>query len=529
MSEDFLFDAQGDGQGEKVREEKGNLRRWLADPVLWVKDHVDVKLARYRSAEDLDYWLATVPENRHQWLRKNRSKLKFHAQHSYQAEALRQMANPGYYAFQWANGTAKTTTAALFLLWFLDTHPGGKVVTTAGTWSQLTQQLWKEIAYWNERSHGTVINDVGVNATSINIGPDWFAFGRAAKEEQTFEGVHGKYVVVIMDEAKAIKPAIFNGVRRILRGNKEGFFWWICLSSPGSPSGPFYDITNGDQAHRWHVSKCSAYQSERVDLNQINSDAEDLGESSPLFVAMDIGEFPDETEDTIIPISWVQAAVGNTPIQKGISTMGVDIARFGDDETVFVRIDGRKASIQESYSGKQLMQTTGRIMQYAPTVNKVAVDDAGLGGGVIDRIREIEAEKIMRDGSNIKAINGGTRAYDTERFFNLNAEMMWSLRRIFEDNYRSENMDLFAIPDDAKLIHQLSSRKFEVLSDGRIKLESKNDMRRRGEKSPDRADALAYAWWMQMRSSTTNKELMSALVGATDPESIGARVRNMDF
>ena len=375
----------------KVRDEKVRVRRWLSDPVLWVKDHVDIKLARYRSSEDLDFWLSTVPEGRHVWLRKNRKKLKFHSQHSYQAEALRMLRQPGYYAFQWANGTAKTTTAALFLLWFLDTHPGGKVVTTAGTWSQLTQQLWREIAFWNERSHGTVINDAGVNATSINIAPDWFAFGRAAKEEETFEGVHGKYVVVIMDEAKAIKPAIFNGVRRILRGNKEGYFWWICLSSPGSPTGPFYDITNGDQAHRWTVSRMSSYQSERVTLEQIDQDSEDLGESSPLFVAMDLGEFPDETEDTIIPISWVQAAVGSTPIHKTGSTMGVDVARFGDDETVFVRIDGRKVAIQEAYSGKQLMQTTGRIMHFAPTVQKLAVDDAGLGGGVIDRIREIGA------------------------------------------------------------------------------------------------------------------------------------------
>jgi len=524
---DFLRREQLDG--DRKAEEKKRLEGWLTDPVRWIKDHVHVTLARYRSAEDLDLWLPTVPADRHHWVRQNRSKLKFNSGQSYQAEALRMMARPGYYALQWANGTAKTTTAALFLLWFLDTHVGGKVVTTAGTWSQLAQQLWKEIAYWNERSQGTVINNVGVNATSINIASDWFAFGRAAKEEETFEGVHGKYVAVIMDEAKAIKPEIFNGVRRILRGNRGGYFWWICLSSPGSPSGPFFDITTGTQAHRWTTSKLSAYQSERVSLEQIDQDSQDLGESSPLFVAMDLGEFPDETEDTVIPISWVQSAVGNEPIASIGSTMGVDVARFGDDETVFMRIDGRKATRQDSYTGKQLMATTGRIMQYSPTVNKVAVDDAGLGGGVIDRIRELENQQLPRRISNIFGINGGTRAAHPDKFFNLNAEMLWELRKIFEANYRSDEMNLFSIPNDSKLIHQLSSRKYEVLSDGRIKIESKQEMRRRREKSPDRADALMYAWWLMSRGRGNTDDVMKALVDAADPDSIGARIRKMEF
>jgi len=524
---DFLRQEQLDG--DRKSDEKARLNNWLRDPVRWVKDHVDVELAKYRSAEDIDLWLPGVPRDRHLWLRQRRSQIKFNSGQSYQAEALRRMAKPGYYAFQWANGTAKTTTAALFVLWFLDTHVGGKIVTTAGTWSQLTQQLWKEIAHWNDRSRGTVVNSAGVNATSINIAPDWFAFGRAAKEEGTFEGVHGKYVAVIMDEAKAIKPEIFSGVRRILRGNQGGHFWWICMSSPGSPTGPFFDITNGSQAHRWHVSKLSAYQSERVALSQIDQDSQDLGESSPLFVAMDLGEFPDETEDTVIPISWVQSAVGNSPIASIGSAMGVDVARFGDDETVFMRVDGRKVSMQDSYSGKQLMATTGRIMQYAPTVNKLVLDDAGLGGGVLDRIRELEGQQVPRRASNITGINGGTRAAHPDKFFNLNAEMMWELRKIFEANYRSEEMNLISIPADPKLIHQLSARKYEVLSDGRIKIEGKSEMRRRGEKSPDRADALMYAWWVTLRGGGSNSDIMKALVDAADPDSVGARVRRMEF
>ena len=517
------LDYKPDTRETALLDEYERLQAYLEKPSLWVKDHVDIELAKYRARGEIDAFLRSKEDNSHTWLRQNRKYLEFNQHKSYQADALNAMANPGFYAFQWANGCAKTTTAALWLLWFLDNHPGGKVVTTAGTWSQLVNQLWREIAMWIERSENTICNDAQVNATGINIAPDWFAMGRAATSEATFEGVHGDFVAVIMDEAKAIKPEIFNAVRRILRGNPGGQFWWIVLSSPGSPSGPFYDICKGESAANWNIFRLSAYQSERVALSQIEDDAQDLGENSPLFVAMDIGEFPDETDDTIIPISWVQAAVERNVKHQGGSSAAVDVARFGTDETCFMKFEGLEASILETYTGKDLMKTAGRVVRLKTAgVDKVVIDDVGLGGGVTDRVKE-----QIKDG--IIPVNNGNRAKEPEKYANFGTEMMWHLREQFEKNFMSENGDLLSIPDDKVLIHQLTARKFDITSSGQIKMESKSDMKKRGEKSPDRADTLAMAWHGRRRSLLNTSAVWKAMKEAKDTKSRGMVVKEMTF
>ena len=512
--------AEYESDSQSIRTEV--LRSWRQDPALWVNDHVDIKLARYRSKESI---LSFLRRPGHSWLRANMPNLTFDAGLSYQGEALRRMAKPGYYAYQWANGCAKTTTLALWILWFLDCYPGGKVVTTAGTWSQLTQQLWREIAMWNERSHDTIVSQVGMNKHSIEIAPDWFAFARAANSEETFEGVHGQHVAVIMDEAKAIKDEVFNAVRRILRGNAGGNLWWVCASSPGSPSGPFFNICTGADT-RWHVFKMSAYQSERVDLEQIESDAEDLGESSPLFVSMDLGEFPEEADDTIIPLTWVQAAVERAARRDGKPCIGVDVARYGNDSTVFMQIDGRVAEITHMYQGKDLMKTANRCAALAPIVHKVGIDDAGLGGGVVDRLRELEVR-------NIVPLNAGEKARDSDRFANAGTEWMWNLRKAFEDNYKGSSREndtgeWFSIPNHKTLIHQLAARKFDILHDGRVRMETKQHMKERGEKSPDMADAMAMAYWVKRRSVNDNAEVFRALADAK-VEHKGVNVYTMKF
>jgi phage terminase large subunit len=509
-----------DNRDTQLLSEYDKLDQWLEHPSEWVKAHINIDLAKYRARGELDAFLRGVEG--HAYAKRNLKGWKLDSNASYQAEALDTMATPGFHAFQWANGCAKTTTAALWLLWFLDTHPGSKVVTTAGTWSQLTQQLWKEIHTWVDRSEGTIVKQVGYMTSSIHISADWFAIGRAATSEATFEGVHAQYVAVVMDEAKAIKPEIFSAVRRILRGNMGGKFWWIAMSSPGSPSGPFYDICQGSGAANWTVHKLSAYQSERVSLTQIEDDRNDLGENSPLFVAMDLGEFPEETEDTIIPITWVQAAVDQEARPASGRALAVDIARFGQDETVFMRIDGRKVSIVETYTGKDLMKTAGRIVKAKDTFDRVAIDDVGLGGGVTDRVKEMGVDGVL-------PLNAGMRSAQPDKYSNLGTQMMWALRQVFEENYNSEDGDLISIPNDKTLIHQLSARKFDITSSGQIKMETKGDMRKRGERSPDRADTLSMAWYARSKSLLNTKGVFEALSAATDHDTPGMRVKNLTF
>lgn len=484
-------------------------------PSVWVKHHLDVDLAKYRDRAFFDDWLAKQPPDAHTWARSQiaQDNLVFDSSRSYQAEALDLMATPGRYAIQWANGLAKTATAAMMILWFLDVYPNGKCVTTAGTWSQLREQLWREIPYWASRTTKPITaNAVQIQKTQIEIENNWVAFGRAASGESTFEGVHAPYVLVVMDEAKAIPEGVFSAVRRIMRGSATGKYWFVCLSSPGSPSGSFWEITNGVQASRWTTLRLSAYESERVGLDSIQEDWEDLGDKSPLFISMVCGEFPDESDFTVIPLSWVQASVDKNlgPFNIGPRTLGVDVARFGSDETVLYEIDGRTAAEVEAYQGRNLMHTAGAIMNVHRRYSAIGIDDSGLGGGVTDRLREQEIE--------VAAINFGDVSNPNHAaYFDLGTEMWWTVRRQLELGFESaqapeamteENAGL-SIPDDKKLIHQLASRQYGFRSDGKIKLESKDDMRKRGERSPDRADALVIAHWVRGEYSVP-------AMGATD-------------
>ena len=483
-------------------------------PARWAEDHLDIKLAPYRSRKQLEDWLEEVPKSSHHWCRQQlaRNKFTLDPRKSYQAEALNTMANPGFYAFKWANGTAKTATAAIMVHFFMDCYPGGRVVTTAGTWSQLREQLWREISVWAGRATKPIAASLSrMGKTHIDLGADWAAFGRAATEEATFEGVHADYVMVLMDEAKAIKPEIFNAVRRILRGNPDGKFWWICLSSPGSPTGPFYDLCRGEQAHRWTVFEMSAYESSRIGLEMVHDDSTDLGEESPLFVSMVQGEFPDEAEDTIIPLSWVLSAVDREVMEVGLTGGGVDIARFGNDETCFGEFRGGRFDLVEHYTGKNLMNTAGRTRELCRGVKRVCIDDAGLGGGVTDRLRELKVK-------NIVPVNAGNKPKDEEQFYNLGTEMLWRLRLRFRETYEIEDdvpMQGISIPNDKRLIHQLAARKYDFRSDGRLIAESKTKMLERGERSPDRAECMAFASWAQTMNIGQQSEILTANATAT--------------
>jgi hypothetical protein len=162
-------------------------------------------------------------------------------------------------------------------------------------------------------------------------------------------------------------------------------------------------------------------------------------------------------------------------------TLGQDIARYGDDESIGILRKGHKVIWVEKWGKTDLMETTGRVIRlmerFKPqTVN---LDAIGLGAGVYDRLKE--------QGFRIKAIIAGKDARDKKHYVNVRAEMYAQLAKLFEDGDIS-------IPDDPELIAQLSSIQYKIVSDRRIQMESKEEMRKRGVKSPDKADALALCF-----------------------------------
>jgi hypothetical protein len=185
--------------------------------------------------------------------------------------------------------------------------------------------------------------------------------------------------------------------------------------------------------------------------------------------------------DMIIPSDWVRAAVNREITVEDKPVVAFDIARFGDDEIVGYFGRGGCLIAQDISSKKSLMETVGRIIDMSRKYKSrvTVVDDAGLGGGVTDRLREMK--------ENVIAFNGGCSS-ETERFSNLKTEAWWYAREMF----REGKVSIF---NDPILIRQLSTTKYLYRSNGKIMCEPKDAVKQRIGQSPDRADAFILMLW----------------------------------
>jgi len=210
--------------------------------------------------------------------------------------------------------------------------------------------------------------------------------------------------------------------------------------------------------------------------------------------------YPDELVKQLLEGDWDALEAGNylfkygdikqavekdIPVEKDEpNIMGVDIARFGDDNSVAIVRRGSKVEWMEKWAKTDLMDTTGRVVNLIDRLSPsmVNLDVIGLGSGVFDRLIELKYKNV--NGINVAEAAQGK---DKEKFANLRAEIYFGLSKKFED-------EEISIPDDLEILAQLSSIKYRFNSKGQLQVESKEDMKKRGVKSPDKADALALAF-----------------------------------
>ncbi|HCX21360.1 MAG TPA: hypothetical protein DHN29_05560 [Cytophagales bacterium] len=388
------------------------------------------------------------------------------------------------------HGIGKTWLSARLALAFLYSFYPSKIITTAPTWPQVETLLWGEI----RKAHSESKIPLGglPQKTKLELSPDWFlrglsTTGSVAEREfgaTRFQGFHSENLLVILDEAPGVEPSIWIATESLIVGDNNRI---LAIGNPTSPTGMFYDAC---RSPLWNKIQVSCYDHPNVKENRtvipgavtpnwIDERKQEWGEDSPLYKAKILGDFPDEGEDTLIPLSWAEDAMHKQLKAEGKRRLGCDVARFGSDKTVIFEMNGPVANLLDVTGKVDTMVTVGKIRSYAKDDTLIAVDDSGVGGGVTDRLRELE--------DSVDAVNFGERAIEPERFANLKAEAFWLLRERFKPN----SPDPIQIPDSQELLFQLTSIKYTCTSKGQIKIESKEDMKKRGMKSPDLADALA--------------------------------------
>jgi hypothetical protein len=449
-----------------------------------------------RAVETIDPTPDPYQHNAVKWTREKRGAFLW----SKQREVARSVSENRFTACHSAHGTGKSWLAADIVAWWMDVHPIGDAfaVTTAPTAAQVDAILWREIGKAH-REMGLEGRIIGAPYPAWKVGDELIAYGRKpsdyadpTKAMQSFQGIHAKYVLVVLDEATGIPKWLWDAVDTLVTNEHSRV---LAIGNPDDPASQFANICLPGSG--WNVIGISAFDLPWATGEDVPDYLHDVltgetwvkerakrwGENSPLYVSKVLGEFPEVADDTLISPKLIRDARENVLDGLDPGQFGGDVARKGRDETVVYRNRGGVIRLVKRLPNQDTMATAGAfalILREAGNAVPMFVDMIGIGAGVYDRLKEQNLWVVGFDA--------GGQAYDPTRFVNRRAEAYWELREGFEEG----NIDLDELDDD--LAAQLQSIKWKTDSRGRKLIESKDDMKKRGLPSPDRADAAMMAF-----------------------------------
>ena len=385
------------------------------------------------------------------------------------------------------NGAGKSFIAANTVAWFLSNFAQSKVITTAPTTRQVEEILWQEIAHVHAKSKfplgGRLLK------TKWDMGPNWFAIGQSTNEPDKFQGHHAPHILGVIDEACGVESQIYEGMISILTNENAHL---LLIGNPTEPDGEFYKSFMSPLYNKIHISafdtpnftKELGYTVPGLSTPEwVEERKREWGEDSPAYISRVLGEFPDVSSSAMIPLSWImKATLLELKRQDKPRTIGVDVARFGDDATVIAKRTGNALDGYRMINKMDTVEVADEVerdFKDFPGCELIAVDAVGIGSGVADTLRHRGYPAID--------IESGERAYQATKFNNKRTEMWFRTREFL----RTKSISL---PNDDPLIGELSSPRYSFDAAGRYVLETKQEMKKRGLKSPNRADAIVYAF-----------------------------------
>ncbi len=389
-------------------------------------------------------------------------------------------------------GIGKSALVGMVSQWAMSTCEDCKVVLTANTEPQLRTKTWPEVSKWFTMALNS--HWFNLEAECISINDDkrkrLWRMDRIAWSEnnpEAFAGLHNlrKRIVVIFDEASRIADKIWEVTDGALTDENTEIIW-LAFGNPTRNTGRFKECF-GRLKHRWKTFQIDSRTVEGTNKEQIAKEVEDYGGENEDHVKIWIrGLFPSQSSRQFIPSDLVEAARKYKALAYDTlpKILSVDVARFGDDQTVIGTRQGRKATVLAKYHGLDTVQVAERTIEFiiSEKPNGVVVDGDGLGAGVVDQLR----------ARNYKCFefHGAEKANKSEKYFNRRAEIWGLMRDWLREG--AEIPDLQELEDDLVGPEYLSSNK------GAILLERKQDMKRRGLASPDLGDMMAMTFAVQI-------------------------------
>lgn len=419
---------------------------------------------------------------------------------SKQIEIMESVRDNRHTAVKSCHDTGKSYTAARLASWWIDSHAPGEafVVTTAPTGAQVKAILWREI----NRAHtkGGLIGRC--NQLEWWIGNEMVAFGRkpADYSPQAFQGIHQRYVLVIIDEAGGVPKTMWDAVETLATNE---FARVLAIGNPDDPATNFFTITQPGTG--WNTIQISyldtpAFTGEAVHPDLLHDLISPVwieerrlmwGEESPLWTSKALGEFPEYAQDTVIPLPFVRAlqrredwVVQEDPIVE----LGVDVGAGGDFTSIRERRGMKPGRVWRDHTADPA-QVVGKTINaiHETGATRVKIDVIGIGWGIAGWLEEKKEQGIHN--AEVTWVNVGERSSDPTRFPKLRDEIWWMGRELTQD----AAWDLREI-DDVTL-GQLVAPKYGIDASGRTKVEKKEETRERIGRSPDDADSLLMAFY----------------------------------
>lgn len=393
------------------------------------------------------------------------------------------------------HGIGKSALVSMLIAWAMCTCPDTKCVITANTEPQLRTKTFPEVGKWFRMlicAHWFKVHGMSIHSTQPGHEKTWRADAVTWSETnlEAFAGLHnvGRRILLVFDEASGIIDRVWEVAEGALTDEGTEIVW-CAFGNPTQPVGRFFECFNA-QRHRWHGKQIDSRTVEGTNKRLFDEWSETYGEDSDFMRVRVRGLFPRSGSMQFVATDMIEDASKRdvAAMLSDALVIGVDVARYGDDQSVIFFRKGRDARFIPPIKLRKVdtMQLAARVADEAAKhrADAVFIDGGGVGAGVVDRCRQLKVRNVFDIQFGGKADRANPTA-DRVLYLNKRSEMWGAMR---------EWLAIGAIPDDADLKADLSGPWYFFTNKNEIQLERKQDMKKRGLASPDAADALALTF-----------------------------------
>ena len=387
------------------------------------------------------------------------------------------------------HGTGKDASAAMLILWFMCTRAYPKVVCTAPTARQLNDVLWSELSKWLRMS---ILQDEFVIQKDKMFHKDhpkeWWCRAvspsvKATKEEQaeTLAGFHGEHLLIIVDEASGVPDPVFIPLEGAMTQRDNHI---LLIGNMTKNTGYFWESHFHSELNKpWIKLHWDSRKSTNVKPDYPERMAIKYGIDSNVYRIRVLGDPPLEDERTLIPLHWAEQCIGKDIVvaEDEPLYLGVDVARYGEDKSIILPRQGLVIKPWETFQGMDTINLGGFILQTYEELEAsgIAIDEIGIGAGVTDWLQKLNRYNVF--GVNVKR-----KSSNIEKFHMLRDELWIAVRdKCMKGQYSFPTGEL-----GEELCNELAMPLYSFNAHGGFKVESKREMKLRGKKSPNIADAL---------------------------------------